>query len=31
VNSGAKAFGFTGDHKEKAVEYLMDALLKQQV
>jgi hypothetical protein len=31
VSSGAKAFGFTGDHKEKAIEFLMDALLKQQV
>jgi hypothetical protein len=31
VSKGARAFGFTGDHKEKAVEYLMGALLKQQV
>ncbi|MDM5338588.1 DUF2620 domain-containing protein [Fictibacillus enclensis] len=29
VESGAKAFGFTGDHKEQAVEYVMGALLKQ--
>ncbi|MDQ0858043.1 DUF2620 domain-containing protein [Bacillus sp. V2I10] len=28
VDQGATAFGFTGDHKEKAVEYLMEALLK---
>jgi hypothetical protein len=26
VQEGGKAFGFTGDHKEKAVEYLLDAL-----
>jgi hypothetical protein len=31
VKNGAKAFGFTGDHKEKAVEYLMGALLQQKV
>jgi hypothetical protein len=29
VDQGATAFGFTGDHKEKAIEYLMEALLKQ--
>ncbi|OQP02013.1 DUF2620 domain-containing protein [Geobacillus sp. 44B] len=28
VAQGAKAFGFTGDHKEKAVQYLIEALLK---
>lgn len=28
IAKGAKAFGFTGDHKEQAVEYLMKALLK---
>lgn len=28
VAQGAKAFGFTGDHKEKAVEFLMKALSK---
>jgi Protein of unknown function DUF2620 len=27
VEQGAKAFGFTGDHKEKAVQYLMETLL----
>ncbi len=26
---GAKAFGFTGDHKERAVQFVMNALLKQ--
>lgn len=29
VEQGAKAFGFTGDHKEKAIEYLMAALKKE--
>lgn len=28
VQNGAKAFGFTGDHKEKAVQYLLEALIK---
>ncbi|BAB04307.1 DUF2620 domain-containing protein [Halalkalibacterium halodurans] len=28
VQQGAKAFGFTGDHKERAVEYLIESLLK---
>ncbi|MFD9625705.1 DUF2620 domain-containing protein [Peribacillus muralis] len=27
VSQGAKAFGFTGDHKEKAVQFLIEALL----
>ncbi|TSB48556.1 DUF2620 domain-containing protein [Alkalicoccobacillus porphyridii] len=27
VTGGAKAFGFTGDHKEKAVQLLMETLL----
>ncbi|MBV7509462.1 DUF2620 domain-containing protein [Bacillus sp. sid0103] len=27
VEQGAKAFGFTGDHKEAAVQYIMKALL----
>ncbi|WP_059105578.1 DUF2620 domain-containing protein [Shouchella shacheensis] len=26
VQDGGKAFGFTGDHKEKAVEYLLGTL-----
>lgn len=29
VRNGAKAFGFTGDHKEEAVQFVMEALLKQ--
>lgn len=28
VAKGIKAFGFTGDHKEQAVAYLMEAILK---
>ncbi|MBP1907116.1 ABC-type amino acid transport substrate-binding protein [Paenibacillus turicensis] len=28
VAQGAKAFGFTGDHKDKAVELIMTALTK---
>ncbi|MBD1382914.1 DUF2620 domain-containing protein [Metabacillus arenae] len=28
IEQGAKAFGFTGDHKEQAVSILMDALIK---
>lgn len=28
VAQGAKAFGFTGDHKDKAVEFIMTALTK---
>lgn len=28
VAQGAKAFGFTGDHKEKAVELVVKALMK---
>ncbi|MGG0824225.1 DUF2620 domain-containing protein [Paenibacillus turicensis] len=28
VTQGAKAFGFTGDHKDKAVELIMRALTK---
>ncbi len=28
IAQGTKAFGFTGDHREQAVKYLMEALLK---